>query len=117
MSSYYPLDFRTSSSSIFQLLALMCTMSNQIIDDARSVFYSNRLISAQALGYTTFVQQSNTFIHSLISTTTVNAQQTFSLIDFLVFQNLLWSALRINAFYVYAIEWDEFGGSLGMFNF
>ena len=88
-------------------------MSQQAIDDARSIFASNLLVSTQAVPRVVLVQQSGALVRSLASMTKADSQRTLNLISFLVFENLLWLALRTNAFYVYAIKWAELRGSLG----
>jgi hypothetical protein len=46
---YYPQDFRATASQQFQLLAILCRLSAQAIDDGLRSLNNTKLITSQAL--------------------------------------------------------------------
>ena len=56
-SSLYFADFRITSPTLFQMLADFCVLADEIVVDARRLFYETQFISAQLLTPTVFAFQ------------------------------------------------------------
>jgi hypothetical protein len=77
---FFPLDFRSSGSGQFQLLASLCLFANRIIQDAIDDFLASALLSPQALSSSSLTDQSETRSQFLNTSTTYTFRRLLNLI-------------------------------------
>ncbi|CAF1413027.1 unnamed protein product [Adineta ricciae] len=111
VSNYYNKDYRVSASSHFQILALLCRTSQQMISDSLKKFFSQYLSTTEVISIEVFDAQMDYLVGKL-KTTSVNDQQHTS--DFLqlnIFHNGISSALQTNYVVIKPIETVFYSGS------
>ena len=96
MSDYYPLDYRLMSASHFQLLALFCRTSEQLISNALRQSASEHLITTQVLSYDDFDTQAQAITEQLKATTVADMKRTSNFVRLSIYKNSIFSALRSN---------------------
>jgi hypothetical protein len=104
MGYYFPLDFRSSASGQFQLLASLCLFLNRTIQDATDDFLSNALLSPQALSSGSLSNQSEARSDFLRTTTTYTFRRLLNLVRDTTQMNSLQPAMqtaKMHIVYVY----------------
>jgi len=90
------IDFRTTGSSYFQLLATFCSLVEINIADAQRVFTNTQFINGRVLTRSLFVQQSQTMIDSFITVTRNDFVHTFNWIYIGFATSQLFNGANIN---------------------
>ncbi|CAF4182847.1 unnamed protein product [Adineta steineri] len=93
-------DFRVSGSFLFQALNTFCQLSNQIISDHLSQFYSSQYVSAFVTPLQVFQSQTQAFVSQFISSMTNDFLLSVSTIRKTTQSNSLLSGLFTN-YYLY----------------
>lgn len=101
IASYFPVDFRTSATYQFQLLAILCRLSIQAIEDGLRSFFDTEFITRQLLSKSVFSVQVQTDIDNF----KLNAPNEFSysldfLRHFLISDALLPATETMSIFYL-----------------
>lgn len=100
-TDYYPLDFRLSASSQFQIVHLLCRIANQSVSDALLEFGMQKMISTHAMSRNNFQSQLESFIQKLKATIITNVLRIDQYLELNIAYNDLISSLCSN-YYVYA---------------
>jgi len=101
-SAYHPLDFRTSASSQFQVLALLCRTASKSVSNALKEFGIQTMISNHALSRIMFNAQTEALIQYLKTTTIANVLRMDRFLALNIAYNHLESSLRTN-YLVYSV--------------
>ena len=101
-TNYYPLDFRLSSSSQFQIIELLCRIASQSISDALLEFGMQKMISTHVIFPGNFQSQLESLIETLKATIITNVLRIDEYLELNIAYNDLVSSLRSN-YYVRAI--------------
>jgi hypothetical protein len=103
---FFPLDFRSSGSGQFQLLASLCSFANRIIQDAIDDFLTSALLSPQALSSSSLIDQSEAAVQFLNTSTTYTFRRLLNLIRGTTNMNNLQPAMQTTSMellYIYQI--------------
>jgi hypothetical protein len=96
MSQYLPLDFRASTSSQFQILALLCRTAAASISASIADFESQQLVNIHAVSRTLLQAQVEAIGHRLRTTIVTNVLRTNQFLTLFVGNNQFESALQTN---------------------
>ena len=91
--SYFLSDFRMVSSSIFETMKILCSLSNQTIFDSLSRFYSNEYVALSVTSKQLFQSQSQLLLNEFISSTLIAYLSTLQTIISTIKSNNLFSLL------------------------
>ena len=103
---YYPEDFRSTASQQFQLLAILCRLSIQAINDSLHLFNNTKFISAQLLSKNLFRAQIQAHIHAFKTSTLKKFSHTLDFVRNLLYGNTLLSVSQ--TFYPFQL-WQNNG--------
>ncbi|CAF3507764.1 unnamed protein product [Rotaria sp. Silwood1] len=101
-TNYSPLDFRTSASSQFETLALLCTMVSEFVSSAVQVFTNQQLISSRTLSRSAFDAQLMSLVQQLQTTTVIDITSMDQFVSLSIDNNQLVSALHTN-YFIYSV--------------
>ncbi|UJR19261.1 hypothetical protein I4U23_022390 [Adineta vaga] len=99
-SNYYPLDFHTSASSQFEVLALLCQTIAESVSEALQQSGMKELITIRALSKRTFTVQSVALLQQIQMTTIANIKRVDKFVSLSISQNYLMTALKTDAYIV-----------------
>ncbi len=94
ISDYFQLDFRSSASGHFQLLASFCSLAKRSVEDAIENFRMNTLLSTHVVDRQTFNSNSEAQTSSMKILTTIAFRRLLDLVRSTTHSNLLQSALQ-----------------------
>jgi hypothetical protein len=106
MGYFFPLDFRSSGSGQFQLLASLCSFASRIIQDAIDDFLASALLSPQALSSSSLIDQSEAGVQFVNTSTTYTFRRLLNLIRGITNMNNLQPAMQTTSMellYIYQI--------------
>jgi hypothetical protein len=101
-SDYFVLDFRTSASSQFQVVALLCQTAVQSVSDALEQFGMQQLITSRTLSRSAFDAQSAALVQQLQTTSLIDTMRMDQFVSLSISQNHLVSALGTN-YFIYSV--------------
>jgi hypothetical protein len=101
-SQYLPYDFRTSVSSQFQVLALLCRTASTSVSNALIVFGMKNMINSHVLSRAIFDAQNEALIQHLQTATIANVLRTDQFLSLNIAYNHFKSCLRTN-YFVYSV--------------
>ncbi len=96
------MDFRTSASPQFQVLALLCRTASTSVSNALIEFERQKLLSSHILSRVNYNGQIDVFIQHLQTTTIANILRTDRFLALNIAYNHLESSLRTN-YFVYIV--------------
>ena len=114
ITNYYPLDFRLSASSQFQIIALLCRIANQSVSDALFEFGMQKMISVHVISRNTFQSQLQSLIQNLKETIIANVLRVDQYLELNIAYNDLISSLRSN-YYVKTVSGQRYATYVGYY--
>ena len=99
---FYPLDIRSSISSQFRLLQILCQQSQESVSDGLTLFMESKLITPTLLSHSTFKAQVDLLVNNSLMNLLAEQQRTTTLISAINEQNQLPTALGTNFIYIAA---------------
>ena len=97
-SQYYPLDFRLSASSQFQIIELLCRTASRTVSNALTEFGMQNMISTHVMSRLNPQSQIDSFIQHLQATTVANILRMDQYLELNIAYNNLISSLHTNYF-------------------
>jgi len=91
---FFPLDFRSSASGQFQLLASLCSFANRTIQEAVEDFFSNTFLSPQVLSIASLEYQTEAKSQFLKTSITYTFRRLLNLIRDTTHMNSLQTAMQ-----------------------
>ena len=107
MTYFFQLDFRSSATGQFQLLASLCLFANRTIQDAIDDFLSSALLSPLALSPSSLQNQSEAKSEFLNTSTTYTFRRLLNLIRDTTNMNGLQPAMQTSKMHLIHIYPDD----------
>jgi hypothetical protein len=110
-TNYFPLDFRTSASSQFQVIALICNTVIESVSNAVQEFATQQLITSRTLSRSAFDAQSAALTQQLKIVTIAEVTRLGRFVSSSLSQNHLVSTLHTN-YFIYSVPGTRFYTSM-----
>lgn len=96
LSSYTAHDFRKSAFAQFQLLSLLCQLTNNTLDDSLNIFQTSSLVTFTTLAMESFNSTVDTAVDKFRTITSRQFSLTLEFIRYMMHGNGIHSALQTN---------------------